>query len=199
VPLGEKISYCERLYESSALPVLFRITPFSQPQDLDAELGRRGYEDFDATSVEAMTIDPAKLNGASAQPMDLSAWCEAVGELRGSPIGHRSTHFARLEGMPLPKRAVAIKSQGRVLATGLAILEGDCAGLFDIVTREDARRQGYAKDVVASLLRLAWDLGARHAYLQVQEDNESARRLYAQFGFAQTYRYWYRGRPGEER
>jgi N-acetylglutamate synthase len=199
VPLAEKIPYCERLYETSALPVLFRITPFSQPQDLDAELDRRGYERFDATSVEAMSIDPAKLNGASAQSMDLSAWCEAVGELRGSPVAHRSTHFARLDGMPLPKRAVAIKSQGRVLATGLAILEGDCVGLFDIVTREDARRQGHAKTVVASLLRLAWGLGARHAYLQVQEDNESARRLYARFGFAQQYLYWYRGRPGEER
>jgi N-acetylglutamate synthase len=198
-PLAEKIAYCERLYESCALPVLFRITPFSQPGDLDAELERRGYERFDATSVEAMAIEPAKLNGAGAQPMDLSAWCEAVGELRGSPIGHRSTHFARLDGMPLPKRAVAIKSQGRVLATGLAIIEGDCAGIFDIVTREDARRQGHARQVVSSLLREAWDMGARYAYLQVQDDNESARRLYAQFGFAQKYLYWYRGRPGEER
>jgi N-acetylglutamate synthase len=199
VPLAEKISYCERLYESSALPVLFRITPFSQPPELDPELGRRGYERFDATSVEVMTIDPAKLNGAGARPMELSSWCEAVGELRGSPIGHRSTHFARLEGMPLPKLPVAIKSEGRVLATGLAIMEGDCAGIFDIVTREDARRRGHAREIVSSLLRHAWESGARHAYLQVQDDNESARRLYAQFGFTQKYLYWYRGRPGEER
>jgi RimJ/RimL family protein N-acetyltransferase len=48
-----------------------------------------------------------------------------------------------------------------------------------------------------SLLRQAWELGARHAYLQVQEENIAARRLYAQFGFAQKYLYWYRGRPGE--
>ena len=66
----QEIAYCERLYESSALPVLFRITPFSQPGDLEAELEHRGYERFDATSVEAMTIDPSRLNGASAQPMD---------------------------------------------------------------------------------------------------------------------------------
>ncbi len=197
--LDEKIAYCERLYESCALPVVFRITPFSQPQHLDAELDRRGYERFDATSVEAMTIDPAKLNGVVAQPMELSSWCEAVGELRGSPAGHRSTHFVRLDGMPLPKVAVAIKSQGRVLATGLAIIEGDCAGIFDIVTREDARRQGHANTIVSSLLRLVTLAGAQHAYLQVQDDNESARRLYARFGFEQKYLYWYRGRPGEER
>jgi N-acetylglutamate synthase len=199
VPLDEKIAYCERLYASSALPMLFRITPFSHPRDLDGELEQRGYERFDSTSVEVMTIDTSKLNGAGAQPMELSSWCEAVGELRGSPVGHRSTHFARLDGMPLPKIAVAIKSEGRVLATGLAIIEGDCAGIFDIVTREDARRQGHANTIVSSLLRLATLGGARHAYLQVQEDNESARRLYARFGFVQRYLYWYRGRPGEER
>jgi ribosomal protein S18 acetylase RimI-like enzyme len=199
VPLAEKIPYCERLYERAALPVLFRITPFSMPGDLDSELERRGYERFDETAVESMTIDPARLNGADAQPMELSSWCEAVGELRQSPISHRSSHFARLDGMPLAKRAVAIKSQGRVLATGLTIVEDDCAGLFDIATHEDARRQGHARNIVSSLLRLAYEMGARHAYLQVQQDNESARRLYAQFGFVEKYLYWYRGRPGETR
>ena len=199
VTLAEKIPYCERMYEAAALPVLFRITPFSLPPGLDDELARRGYERFDDTAVEAMPIDREKLNGGDAQAMDLSSWCEAVGELRRSPIGHRSSHFARLEGMPLAKRAVAIKSQGRVLATGLTIIEGDCAGLFDIVTHEEARRQGHARNVVSSLLKLAWDMGARYAYLQVQCDNDSARRLYRQFGFEEKYLYWYRGRPGEER
>ena len=48
------------------------------------------------------------------------------------------------------------------------------------------------------LLRKAWEMGARNAYLQVQADNVAARRLYAQFGFAERYQYWYRGRPGEQ-
>jgi hypothetical protein len=51
--------------------------------------------------------------------------------------------------------------------------------------------------VVASLLGIAWELGARHAYLQVKQDNVAARKLYAQFGFAERYLYWYRGRPAE--
>jgi len=32
----------------------------------------------------------------------------------------------------------------------------------------------------------------------VNVDNEPARRLYRQFGFAERYQYWYRGRPGEQ-
>lgn len=196
-PLADKIAYCEKLYRAAALPALFRITPFSQPAQLDATLDARGYRRFDATAVEAAPIDAALLDAADAEPMELGAWIDAVGELRGSPPAHRSAHLARLQGMPLAMRAVAIRSAGRVVATGLTIVEDDCAGLFDIVTRDDARRQGHARRVVASLLGVARELGARHAYLQVQEDNVAARRLYAQFGFAERYVYWYRGRPGE--
>jgi ribosomal protein S18 acetylase RimI-like enzyme len=197
LPIDEKIARCELIYREAALPPIFRLTPFSQPGDLDRELERRGYARFDSTAVEVAAIDRAQLGGAEAQPMDLSSWVEAVGQLRQSPIAHRSAHLARLQGTPLAMRAVAVRSQGRVLATGLAILEDGCAGLFDIVTADEARRQGHAKTIVASLLREAWELGARHAYLQVQEDNVAARRLYGQFGFEERYLYWYRGMPGD--
>lgn len=196
-PLERKIAYCENLYRQAALPALFRMTPFSDPPALDRELEQRGYRRFDPTAVESAPIDRSKLGEPEAHAMELSPWVEAVGQLRASPIAHRSAHLARLQGTPLATRAVAIKSEGRVLATGLTIIEDDCAGLFDIITSPDAQRQGHARNVVASLLRIAWDLGARHAYLQVQQENEAARRLYTQFGFEERYLYWYRGKPGE--
>ena len=194
-----KIEYCERIYGAARLPALFRITPFSHPPGLDGELERRGYGLFDMTSVEAAPIDPARLGGtgAPAPLMNLRAWVDAVGELRASPAEHRAGHLARLEGMPLAMRAVALEREGRVVATGLTIVEDNCAGLFDIVTREDERRRGHARTVVASLLKAAHALGARHAYLQVDSANEPARRLYRDFGFEESYRYWYRGREGE--
>ncbi len=130
--------------------------------------------------------------------MTLPEWVDAVGEMRGSPPGHRAAHLARLEGMPLALRAVAVREQGRIVATGLTIVEDDCAGLFDIITDEAARRRGHARSIVASLLGTASGLGARHAYLQVKTDNEPARRLYRDFGFEERYQYWYRGRPGEQ-
>ena len=47
--------------------------------------------------------------------------------------------------------------------------------------------------MVHSLLQVAWELGARQAYLQVTSDNTPARTMYRQFGFLQRYLYWYRG------
>ena len=196
--LDTKLAYCERLYRSANLPAIFRITPFSEPADLDARLAARGYERFDATAVEAADIDPAHLREASVETMELPDWVDAVGALRGSPREHRASHLARLLGMPLAMRAVAIRDGARVVATGLTIVEDRSAGLFDIITHDGVRQQGYGRRIVQGLLRLGWELGARNAYLQVQADNVPARRLYAQFGFAERYAYWYRGRPGEQ-
>lgn len=197
LPVDDKIAYCERLYAACGLPALFRLTPFSQPAALDAELEARGYRRFDVTAVEAAPIRAAQGEAGGVEPMELADWVGAVASLRGSPEAHRRGHLARLDGMPLVKRAVALRCDGAIAATGLTIVEGDCAGLFDIVTHEAHRRRGYARRIVEGLLRAAWELGARHAYLQVQQENSGARKLYSQFGFEEKYLYWYRGREGE--
>ena len=198
LPLELKIDYCERLYATTGMPALFRITPFSQPAALEDVLEKRGYRRFETTAVESAPIDPARLDPEKAEQMTLGQWVDAVAELRGSPLVHRAAHLARLEGTPLQLRAVAVRDGNDVTATGLTIVEDDCAGLFDIITREGARRRGFARAVVSALLSAAWELGARHAYLQVKQDNEPARRLYRHFGFEERYLYWYRGRPGEQ-
>ena len=199
LPLENKIAYCEKIYARTGLPAIFRITPFVQPADLDAELARRGYGVFDETAVESALLDPARFNGARVDPMPLPDWIEAVGDLRGSPKDQRQGQRARLEGCPLEMHAVGLRIDGKVVATGLTILEDGAAGLFDIVTDEAHRRAGHARTIVAGLLAHAWQRGARNAYLQVDAANHPARSLYRQFGFEERYRYWYRGRDGDRR
>ncbi len=196
--LADKIAHCERVYGAARMPALFRITPFCEPEGLDPELELRGYGRFDFTSVECADLGARRFHAGAAQPMNLGAWVEAVGSLRGSPPEHRAAHRARLEGSPLTLRAVAVQEGSEVVAAGLTIIEDEFAGLFDIVTGENARRRGHARAVVAGLLDIAAGMGVRHAYLQVQSDNAPARRLYRQFGFEERYQYWYRGRTGEQ-
>ncbi len=193
LPLGEKVAYCARLYREHGLPLVFRITPFSEPATLDAELERLGYPQFDPTAVEVAAIEPETLQPGPTEVLPLPAWVEAVGELRGSPPEHRSSHLARLQACPLSHRSLVIRHEGRVVATGLTIVEDGWAGLFDIVTGSGALRQGYGRQLVHGLLLAAWSLGARRAYLQVTVDNTPARALYARLGFRERYQYWYRG------
>jgi ribosomal protein S18 acetylase RimI-like enzyme len=65
-------------------------------------------------------------------------------------------------------------------------------GLFDINTRIDCRNRGLAHQLVSALLAWGKTNAAIHAYLQVEENNSPARRLYDKLGFKDNYRYWYR-------
>jgi ribosomal protein S18 acetylase RimI-like enzyme len=197
LPLDEKVAHCERVYGERGLPALFRISVHTVPEGLDGYLESRGYERFDTTQVRSAAIDPATLAGAEVESPRLEEWFDMVGSLRGSPVGHRTAHLARLAALPLAMRTAAVVEDGAPLATGLAILEDGHVGLFDVATRESARRRGLARTVVSALLRWGREQGARRAYLQVEEGNEAAIALYGKYGFALAYRYWYRGRPGE--
>jgi ribosomal protein S18 acetylase RimI-like enzyme len=201
LPLGEKITHCERLYAERGLPALFRITPFVRPADLDAALAQRGYVTFETTLVQAAELrEPPPAGGDAAVVLStppVAEFVAAVGELRGSPEAQRAAHRERLEYAPLPVRAVLAHRDGAVVGAGQLSLEGTLAGVYDVVTRAQARGAGIATCIVAELLRWAWEHGAAHAYLQVDADNAPALALYRKFGFATAYTYHYRARPDE--
>jgi len=89
----------------------------------------------------------------------------------------------------------AIFVDGVDVACGVAVLERELVGLFDIVTHPSARRLGHARALVESLLGWGQRAGALHAYLQVVEANGPARALYEQLDFENLYEYWYRVAP----
>ena len=72
--------------------------------------------------------------------------------------------------------------------------EGDLAGFYDVFTRSEYRGLGLARELLMRLLALARTQGIRHAYLQVEAANITARRLYKHLGFQDLYAYHYRVR-----
>jgi len=83
-------------------------------------------------------------------------------------------------------------SGGDPVACGLAVVERELVGLFDIFTRADARNAGHGAAIVQGLLAWAATGGATRAYLQMVEENTAAAALYRGLGFDEIYRYWYR-------
>jgi GNAT superfamily N-acetyltransferase len=202
LPLEDKLAYCESVYAQHGLPTLYRITPWSQPSDLEEALDARGYESGGETLVQAVKLDrppdlPDRAADVTVDAPDTLAFVEAVGDLRGSTPVQRDAHRERLMNSPLGKRHAVVWAGERVVCTAQAAVEGDIVGLFDVVTAESARRRGYATLACAWLLSWAWQHGAQTAYLQVSADNAPAIGSYRRFGFATVYTYHYRGRPGE--
>ena len=201
LPLVEKIGRCETLYARHGLPALFRITPFVHPGSLDATLAARGYVEFEPTLVMTASLDappqrPHLVDLEMTAPLP-ETFVEVVGSMRGSPPSQRAAHLERIAQSPHDIRPVVAYREGRPVASGVLSVEGDVAGLFDIVTEPALRGQGIGSEVVGTLLARAWERGARTAFLQVGEQNASAISIYRRFGFATRYRYHYRARADE--
>ena len=201
LPVAEKIARCEALYARSGLPALFRITPFVHPSDLDDALEARGYVRFEPTLVMTIPLDapPQRPHLADLEmtaPL-LETFVEVVGSMRGSPLSQRAAHLERMAQSPLDLRPLVAYREGRPVASGVLSVDGDIAGLFDIVTEPVFRGQGIGTEIVTTLLARAWERGARVAFLQVGEQNAPALSIYRRLGFETCYRYHYRARAGE--
>jgi len=201
LPLAQKISYCERIYTDRGLPVLFRITPFVHPPQLEAELEARGYETFEKTQVQLTRLDsppePQCVAGVEFITPPAAVFADAVGELQETSIEQRAAFLERLAHSPLTTRAMIALMDGRPVATGTVMLEDGLAGVYSMGTAPDMRARGVASGLLATMLAWAWEHGATHAYLQVSADNRRAISVYRKFGFVDAYSYHYRGRPGE--
>jgi ribosomal protein S18 acetylase RimI-like enzyme len=177
-----------------------RITPFSQPPGLDRHLADLGMVRIDDTRVmvlaalDALTAEGADaLDAGAIEAADPETFADWVGRARGSSASERSAHAERIGKPAVPHHAVLAKDErGDVVAAGLAVVEGDVAGLYDVFTAETARGRGHAERVCRHLLAGAATQGATVGYLQVDAANEVARRIYFRLGFADGYSYHYR-------
>jgi GNAT superfamily N-acetyltransferase len=191
-PLAQKVRFCENLYARGRLKTIFRLTSIGDHESLDGFLHRRGYVHRDSTEVLTVTLEQRPLSSPDLCLLPAERWLEVYGDLTGMPATARALHGAILRGIPLPCAYAAVGNVEAPLACGLAVLEQDLVGLFDVVTHPRARRAGRGTELVASLLAWAYDHGARRAYLQMVADNHPAGRLYGKLGFEPLYRYWYR-------
>ncbi|MBK1687480.1 GNAT family N-acetyltransferase [Rubrivivax gelatinosus] len=204
--LDERLALAAAVYRDAGLPMFVRITPFTRPATLDAELAARGWARIDDTRVMlAPELAPA-LQAHAGLPapqgftwniVDSAAFAATVGALRGSPLEQREAHAKRLAGAPVPHTALTLvhEADGAVLACGQVAVEADLAGLYDVFTASQARGQGHAARLCRRLLGLAMEQGARAGYLQVEADNSPARTIYGRLGFADAFAYHYRQAP----
>ncbi|HEY9108569.1 MAG TPA: GNAT family N-acetyltransferase [Roseateles sp.] len=191
LPLDELLARCQQAYDAAGLPLAVRVTPWSQPANLDVLLAAKGWGSFDAADVMVLdTLGPGP-SPVDLQALDAPAYAALVGALRGSSETAIAAHAERLANAPVTYQGFALNDvDGSLLACGQVVVDGDIVGLYDIASA--VPRQGHGERLCRGLLAVAHAQGARQAYLQVGSVNEVARRLYARLGFVFAYRYHYR-------
>ena len=197
LPLQERLELTRQVYRDAGLPLLIRITPFTRPQTLGAELAGRGFRTLDDTRVMICPALPASAapalpRGCRVEAVGHGAFAQAVGELRGSPLAQRTAQAERLANAPVPFHGFVLRGEDGVLGCGQYAVEGDRVGLYDVYTAPAARGRGFASALCAWILAQAREAGARTGYLQVEADNAPARAIYHRLGFADAYGYHYR-------
>lgn len=201
LPLDELLARCQASFDAAGLPLVLRITPYSQPADLDRQLAGRGWFEFDAADVMVRSSladahRPGLPEGQVLMALDASSYAQAVGLLRGSSDIEIAAHAERMQASAVPYQGFLLQRScdGALLCCGQFAREGDLIGLFDIFTPAEQRGQGHGEQLCRALLRQAASQGARAAYLQVGAENAVAQRLYARLGFVTAYRYHYRAK-----
>lgn len=218
VPVEEKIAYCEKIYQNYHTPAIFKISPLLDPS-FDSLLEQKGYEIQHTT--ETMTMDfenfhPYEPVSAEYEyygrnsglpsfveyPDDIlvmlqdritDEWITSLFRLNGTtnPTLRRIVP-SMFKAIPKETIVASIEIDGRMVASGLGIMDRDHVGLYAIYVDPSCRRKNFARAICSTILAEAQKKQARRAYLQVVQGNTYAKQLYTSLGFQDLYTYWFR-------
>jgi ribosomal protein S18 acetylase RimI-like enzyme len=80
---------------------------------------------------------------------------------------------------------------GRVIGTLKVYPDGENAGIYAFGILPTDRERGYGRELLGEVIERMRREGHGHAYLEVDDDNEPAQRLYRAMGFVHTTTYVY--------
>jgi GNAT superfamily N-acetyltransferase len=193
--LNVKIETCEKIYLNNSLPTIFKITPSVHPEDLDKILEKRAYSLIDVTSVQTLHLENVKapiLKSVCMNQNLTDPWLEHFCRLNKVAPLNKHIMVQMLANIATPKCFISLSIKGEVIACGLGVIEREYIGVYDIVTDENYRNQGFGEQLLLNLLSWGKDNGAKHSYLAVVQNNAAAQRLYSKIGYTEVYKYWYR-------
>ncbi|MCB2055858.1 MAG: GNAT family N-acetyltransferase [Geminicoccaceae bacterium] len=190
------IAEVRRWYDERHVPPCFHLTDAAVPADLDRRLDVLGWRYLTPTDVLLRPVDRAEPTPSTPH--------EIVLETRPTPLvmgalapvdwtaGQRAARVAIFARIRRPSAFAVTLDHGLPIAGGLCVVDGDHAGIFSMHTQPAYRGRGIASTVLARLARWAADMGAGMLYLQVEQANAAAAKLYRRSGFERVYGYHYR-------
>ena len=196
--LERRLELAERRFSNFGRPLVFRQSPLA-PRQLETMLDRLGWKRFEESIVMVLDLydhDYTGFNGWE-QELEVGKWVDTYLALSAEDAD-RKPGLVEVIGSIEPNSGMFTRMhEAENVAAVRCVQDNDLAGIFDMVTGSEHRKQGHARELVGGALKWAKLSGARHAWLQVVADNQAALNLYEAFGFQELYRYAYRKAPSQ--
>ena len=188
-----KIDSCRRRYADHRLPLLFRITPTSEP-GISAGLDELGFGREAETQVLAGPISQGDSTGrGSVADAPTERWIGDQLEFAGVQADLVAPWLRMLERVPCPGGFASVHdADGATTAVGFGVVVDELLGVFEVIVDPSSRRRRQATGLMNTLGHWGVAHGAAAAYLQVTSANVGALALYRTLGFTEVYRYHYR-------
>lgn len=187
------IAAIESTYQTRGLKTQFRIPDVAACANIHNELRRCGYAPVQPTLTQVAALTPAWAGAPSTEvvisekPTD--AW-KAVYVSEGfDPIDglNRVNALSRSHCV----QYACVTHGGRAVAAGTASTSHGWVGIHGMRTLPESRGQGLASLIIKAFAQQALQSDQTGLYLQVEEQNANAIRLYESLGFRTAWRYHY--------
>ena len=187
------IQEIEALYAQRGLQARFRIAAVPGLMPVEEELNRRGYTAQKPTLTLVGTIDTwpkALTDHVHLSDKANDAWSSVYLGEDFDPVDGANRVLALGRSTCLVYASIANASG--VVAAGNGAFSQGWVSLHGLRTVARERGKGHASAMIAAFAEQARSRGMHRCFLQVDEDNTNALRLYRSMGFqtAWGYRYW---------
>lgn len=196
--ISDRIEWAKQRFRDAGKPLTFRQTPLAS-RELDAWLDDRKFTRVHESTVMTADLEDMDFSGViDMLPMkDASRYALASAAIHELTIADREGLSSVIQSIK-PSVGLFVQADGDGAASCvMCVQDGALAGILDLGTRDSARRQGHAQNILMSALKWARSHGAVTAWLQMDLASTQARALYENAGFQEIYRYVYRVVPGD--
>ncbi|MBB6170397.1 ribosomal protein S18 acetylase RimI-like enzyme [Nocardiopsis mwathae] len=200
------LSAVQKFYGRRNLPVLIQVSPAHRHLALDDHLAARGFERLSPTLVmrAPLTEETGRRRGRGVGGAERQvrlgardeAWTRTLQSVDGRRDAAGELVMDRIPAHTVFARVLDEDDEDEVAGVGAGVVDREWLGVFCMGTRPEYRRGGVATAILRSLLTWGRGHGARSAWLQVEEENTAARKLYEAYGFVESHRYHYRRSTG---
>jgi N-acetylglutamate synthase len=192
------ISIIVARYRARGLRPSLRVAAVPAVSHLDAALIEQGLTVTQPTlTCVARVVDvldaTRSIAPAEVSPNPSAAWSQVYLGEGFDPVdgASRVKALSRASGSLYAHSVDSNANDAQVVATGVGSYGHGWLGIHGMRTLATHRKQGHASRILRALALQAEARGMQSAYLQVEDGNQAALRLYQSLGFTVAWRYIY--------